>query len=87
VGGHIVKAPMPAHDAVQGRSFEGQLSDLDRIGAAEFHRKLSENGDEVRLHQKRKETSGKVAVGARLFGFLGTNRPVDIAQRGLDSLH
>ena len=31
---------MPAHDAVQGRRFQGKLPDLDRIGAAEFQRRL-----------------------------------------------
>ena len=54
MGGKVVEAAVPAHDAAKRGGFEGELADLDRIGAAEFHRELpSENGDEVRLHQNR----------------------------------
>jgi len=52
MGGKVVEAAVPAHDAAKRGGFEGELADLDRIGAAEFDGELaSQNGQRFRLHQ------------------------------------
>lgn len=52
MGGNVVEAAMPHHDAAQFRCFKRKLSKLDWIGAAKFLRELPpENCNEVGLDQ------------------------------------